>query len=126
MPLVGNICEMPHTLLRMCKRSVVHVYEATPKNPDFKRTNVFQVDMPSLIVASFHSSNYINIFGNLWHSCISETVVSVELLYLVWDGSPLAQLSLLNIAKKTECALHVITSFAMTFTHSCHSIMEYL
>lgn len=73
MPLVGNICEMPHTLLRMCKRSVVHVYEATLDNPDFKRINVFQVDMASLIPASFHSSNYINIFGNLWHCCISES-----------------------------------------------------
>lgn len=100
MPLVGNICEMPHTLLRMCKRSVVHVYEATLDNPDFKRIKVFQADMASLIPASFHSSNYINIFGNLWHCCISETVVSVELLYLMWHGSPLAQLGLLNIAKQ--------------------------
>lgn len=109
MLLVGNICEIPHTLLRMCKRSPVHVYEATLDNPDFKRTNVFKVAMASLILASCHLSNYIDIFGNLCHHCVSETVVSVELLYLVWDGSPLAQLGLLNIAKKTECALHVIT-----------------
>lgn len=70
MPLVGNICEMPHTLLRMCRRSVVHVYEATLENLDFQRTNIFQIDMASLILASFHSSSYINIFGNLWHGCI--------------------------------------------------------
>lgn len=74
-----------------------------------KEKNVFKVDVASLIPVTFHSSNYINIFGNLWHSCISETVVSLELLHLVWDGFPLAQLGLLNIAKKTECALHIVT-----------------
>lgn len=42
MPLVGNICEIPHTLLRMCKRSPVHVYEATLDNPDFKKDKCFQ------------------------------------------------------------------------------------
>lgn len=88
MPLVGNICEMPHTLLRMYRRSVVHVYEATLENLDFQRTNIFQIDMASLILASFHSSSYINIFGNLWHGCIwNWGLCGAALLSMGW-GSP--------------------------------------
>lgn len=94
-----------HILYQECvrTRSAVHVCEAELENHDFKRKNVFKVDVASLIPATFHSSDYVNIFGNLWHSCVSETEVSLELLHLVRDGSPLVQLRLLNIAKMTVC-----------------------
>lgn len=52
------------------------------------KEKVFKVEVASLTAVTFLSSNYIYIFGKLRQSCSSETVVSLELLYLVWDGSP--------------------------------------
>lgn len=102
------------------------MHEADLENHDFKRKNYFEVDVASPIPVTFHSSNYINIFGNLCHNFVSETMFSLELLYLALDGSPLTQLGLLSIAKKTEYALHIITQFEMTFTNFPHSLLEYL